>query len=90
MANVFLQMGKKWITPALDCGARDGVVRSWALAETGAEETLIESDQLQLATACFLSNSRYGVRSVAEIDGRPLAHLAASLQKNYRNEIFDL
>jgi len=30
------------------------------------------------------------VRGVAEIDGRPLAHLSASLQKNYRNEIFDL
>ena len=90
MANVFLQMGEKWMTPALDCGARDGVVRSWAIAQTGAEESLIESDQLQQATACFLTNSRYGVRGVAEIDGRPLAHLAAPLQKNYRNEIFDL
>jgi branched-subunit amino acid aminotransferase/4-amino-4-deoxychorismate lyase len=83
-------MGENWMTPALECGARDGVVRSWALAQTGAEESLIESDQLQLATACFLTNSRYGVRGVAEIDGRPLAHLAAPLQKIYLNEIFDL
>ena len=90
MANVFLQMGEKWMTPALECGARDGVVRSWAIAQTGAEESLIESDQLQQATACFLTNSRYGVRSVAEIDGRPLAQLVAPLQKNYRNEIFDI
>ncbi len=90
MANVFLQIGEKWLTPALESGARDGAVRSWARAQTGAEETLIESDQLQLATACFLTNSRYGVRSVSELDGRPLKNLVTSLQKNYLNEIFDV
>jgi branched-subunit amino acid aminotransferase/4-amino-4-deoxychorismate lyase len=90
MANVFLQIGEKWLTPALESGARDGAVRSWVRAQTGAEETLIESDQLQLATACFLTNSRYGVRSVSELDGRPLKNLVTSLQKNYLNEIFDV
>jgi branched-subunit amino acid aminotransferase/4-amino-4-deoxychorismate lyase len=90
MANVFLQIGENWLTPTLATGARDGAVRSWALAHTGAEETVIESEQLQLAKACFLTNSRYGVRSVAELDGRPLENLVVPLQQRYRNEIFDV
>ena len=90
MANVFLQIRENWLTPTLATGTRDGAVRSWAIAHTGAEETVIESEQLQLAKACFLTNSRYGVRSVAELDGRPLENIVAPLQQKYRHEIFDV
>lgn len=89
MANVFLKIGTNWLTPALASGARDGAVRAWAMAHTGAEETVIEIEQIHQAKACFLTNSRYGVRSVAELDGRPLENPIAPLQQKYRNEIFD-
>ena len=90
MANVFLQIGENWVTPALATGARDGAVRSWVISHTGAKETILESEHLHQATACILTNSRYGVRSVAELDGRPLQSFAGALQEKYRNEIFDL
>lgn len=89
MANVFLKIGSNWLTPTLASGARDGAVRAWAMAQTGAEETIIEIEQIHQAKACFLTNSRYGVRSVAELDGRPLENPIAPLQQKYRNEIFD-
>lgn len=84
MANVFLEVGGVWKTPALETGARDGVVRAWVDSQMPVEETLLAADDVAQCTACFLTNSRVGVRAVSEIDGRPLATDVSMLQKKYR------
>ena len=87
MANVFLEIGGVWKTPALETGARDGVVRAWVNGQMPVEETLLGAEDVARSTACFLTNSRIGVRAVSEIDARPLSADTASLQRTYR-ELF--
>ncbi len=89
MANIFLEIGGVWKTPALETGARDGVVRAWVREQMPVEETLLGPDDVAQCTACFLTNSRVGVREVSEIDRRPLRTDVAMLQKKYR-ELFAL
>ena len=88
MANVFLQIDGKWITPALETGARDGAVRSWVLSHFGVEEGILESRDVARCSAAFLTNSRIGIRSVREMDGRPLANEASGIQQKYFDDIF--
>ena len=87
MANVFLEIGGIWQTPALEAGARDGVVRAWVRKQMPVEEALLGPDDVARCSACFLSNSRIGVRAVSEIDGRPLRTDVAALQRLYRNQV---
>ena len=84
MANVFLEVGGVWKAPALETGARDGVVRAWVKEHMPVEEALLAADDVAQSTACFLTNSRIGVRAVSEIDGRPLRAGVADLQQLYR------
>lgn len=88
MANVFLQIDGKWITPALETGARDGAVRSWVLNRFSADEGILESRDVARCSAAFLTNSRIGIRSVRELDGRPLANEASGIQQKYLDDIF--
>jgi branched-subunit amino acid aminotransferase/4-amino-4-deoxychorismate lyase len=88
MANVFLQIDGKWVTPALETGARDGAVRSWVLSHFIADEGILEIRDVARCSAAFLTNSRIGIRSVRELDGRPLADDAASFQQKYFDDIF--
>ena len=87
MANVFLEIDGVWQTPAIESGARDGVVRAWVGKEMPVEEALIGPDDVARCTAGFFSNSRIGVRAVSEIDGRPLRTDVAALQRLYRNHV---
>ena len=87
MANVFLEIGGVWQTPALEAGARDGVVRAWVRKQMPVEEALLGPDDVTRCSACFLSNSRIGVRAVSEMDGRPLCTDVAALQRLYRSEV---
>lgn len=88
MANVFLQLDGTWVTPALETGARDGAVRSWVMTQFGAGEGILDSRDLARCSAAFLTNSRVGVRSVRELDGRPLLELATDIQQIYFDDIF--
>jgi branched-subunit amino acid aminotransferase/4-amino-4-deoxychorismate lyase len=88
MANVFLQIDGMWVTPALETGARDGAVREWVLEHFPVEEGIPGSLDTARCTAAFLTNSRMGIRSVAELDGRPLVDAAADIQQKYFDEIF--
>ena len=87
MANVFMEIGGVWKTPALEAGSRDGVVRAWVKEQMPVEETLLATDDVARSTACFLTNSRIGVRAVSEIDGRPLRTDVADLQQLYREHV---
>ena len=87
MANVFLQIDGRWVTPARETGARDGVVRAWAMERTSASEEVLDPSDVLRCSACFLTNSRVGIRAVAELDGRPLLLENVQLQKCYREEV---
>jgi branched-subunit amino acid aminotransferase/4-amino-4-deoxychorismate lyase len=88
MANVFLQIDGRWITPALETGARDGAVRAWVLRSLGADEEILAPESLRGATAAFLTNSRIGVRPVAVMDGRPLVDASQEIQRRYFDEVY--
>ena len=88
MANVFLRIQGRWITPALETGARDGVVRSWVLGALEVSEEILDTEALRCCSAGFLTNSRIGIRPIAELDGRPLEVACAEIQRSYFDEIF--
>jgi branched-subunit amino acid aminotransferase/4-amino-4-deoxychorismate lyase len=88
MANVFLRIDGTWTTPALETGARDGVVREWTLAMLDASESIHSPDALACCTSAFLTNSRMGIRTIAELDGRPLIDASAEIQQRYFDEVF--
>ncbi|MEX1118485.1 MAG: aminotransferase class IV [Terrimicrobiaceae bacterium] len=87
--NLFCVLRGRLITPALSSGARDGVIREWVLAQTGAEESLLSIDDLAAAGEVFLTNSRLGIATVSSLDGRqlpPPIH-AGPLAAAYREKI---
>jgi branched-chain amino acid aminotransferase len=88
MANVFLQIDARWVTPALETGARDGAVRAWVLERIDAQEEILDGDALRKCTAAFLTNSRIGVRAVSVMDGRPLADATSQIQRRYFDEVY--
>jgi branched-subunit amino acid aminotransferase/4-amino-4-deoxychorismate lyase len=88
MANVFLRIDGRWITPALETGARDGAVRAWVVQSIGADEEIPTPESLSRATAAFLTNSRIGIRPVAVMDGRPLEEASQEIQRRYFDEVY--
>ena len=88
MANVFLQIDSRWVTPALETGARDGAVRAWVLERIDAQEEILDGDALRKCTAAFLTNSRIGVRAVSVMDGRPLVDATSQIQRRYFDEVY--
>lgn len=88
VANIFLQLDGLWMTPALETGARDGAVRSWVMTQFGVGEGILDSRDVARCSAAFLTNSRVGIRSVCELDGRPLLDLVADIQQSYFDDIF--
>lgn len=87
MGNVFLEVEGGWKTPALETGARAGVIREWVMKHLPVEESLLDADSVARATSGFLTNSRVGIRPVAELDGRTLQTEATALQRIYRDNV---
>jgi len=87
MGNAFLEIGGTWKTPAIETGARDGVVREWVIKNLPVEEALLDANSVALAAACFVTNSRIGIRPVRELDGRALPADVAALQRLYREQV---
>ncbi len=73
MANAFVKTPAGWLTPSLDCGARDGVVRAWTLGNLAVQEADITRETLQDASSMFLTSSWIGLLPVHSLDGRPLS-----------------
>jgi branched-chain amino acid aminotransferase/4-amino-4-deoxychorismate lyase len=76
-ANLFWFEDGRLVTPALDCGVLDGIVRAETLkaaAELGLEAAEKHSgpDALVRARGLFLTNSLIGLRPVERLDGRPV------------------
>ena len=79
-ANLFWFEGDTLLTPALECGVLDGVMRGLVIdraARLGIAVHEVTATDLEGATGVFLTNSLIGVRPVHSIDGAPvIAHSA--------------
>ncbi len=70
-ANVFCRLGEHLVTPPVADGALPGIMRACVMeAETLIERSL-SVDDLRIADEVFLTSS-LSIRSVIEIDGRPV------------------
>jgi len=87
MGNVFVEIEGAWKTPALETGARNGVVREWVLQHLPVEEALLDANAVADATAGFVTNSRIGIRPVGELEGRTLRTDVDALQCLYREHV---
>ncbi|CAN5677335.1 aminotransferase class IV [soil metagenome] len=75
-ANLFWVRGGEVFTPALTCGALDGIVRRAVMVAVAVTEVAVGVQALADAEAIFLTNSLIGVRPVASLDGRALPRSA--------------
>ncbi|HEX8309955.1 MAG TPA: aminotransferase class IV, partial [Chthoniobacteraceae bacterium] len=73
MANVFLVHGGAVRTPALECGARNGVMRELVLKHLPVRQGSLFVQDVTSAEEIFLTSSWIGIRSVALVSGRPLS-----------------
>jgi len=70
-ANLFIVKDGQVLTPPLEDGALEGIVREEIMARCGAIERSLRVADLMLAEEIFLSNS-LGLQAVATIDGAPV------------------
>ncbi|MEO8205695.1 MAG: aminotransferase class IV [Chthoniobacterales bacterium] len=89
MANVFLYSGDRWITPRLDVGARNGVLREWLLKNSISEEAEIHRMDMASVEEIILVNSRIGVLPVGVLDGSALRGMQGGqkLAAKYLSEV---
>ncbi|MEO6053571.1 MAG: aminotransferase class IV [Chthoniobacterales bacterium] len=69
MANVFIYRKGKWMTPPLETGARNGVLREWFLKHGEGVEGAVSRKDIESAEEIILVNSRIGVMPVHSVDG---------------------
>jgi len=72
MANVFLKIDGRWITPSLNTECRNGVVRSWVQEQFTVIESTVSKEDVLRAESGSLTNSWMGIGVVETIDKRPL------------------
>jgi branched-chain amino acid aminotransferase/4-amino-4-deoxychorismate lyase len=68
-ANVFWLRGERLFTPALECGALDGIMRAQVLKAGEVTEVRACRAELNEAEAIFLTSSLVGLRPVSALDG---------------------
>ncbi|MDB5472478.1 MAG: 4-amino-4-deoxychorismate lyase [Caulobacter sp.] len=77
-ANLFWVRDGRLLTPALDCGVLEGIMRGLVIARARAKGIAVEEvragrEALDGAESLFLTNSLIGVRPVSMLDGRAVA-----------------
>lgn len=77
-ANLFWVRDGRLLTPSLDCGALEGIMRGVVIARARSHGIAVEEVQADRADldgvqGLFLTNSLIGVRAVSMLDGRPVA-----------------
>ena len=72
VANIVWRKDGLLFTPALDCGALDGVIRGRLIKSRTVREVRTGLETVFGADAVYLTNSLVGVRPVSRLDGRDL------------------
>jgi len=80
-ANVFWLEGGRLVTPALQCGVLDGIMRAKTIESAGlvglaVEESCVEPDRLVHAEAIFLTSSLIGLRPARALNGKQFEPIA--------------
>lgn len=84
MANVFVELDGKWVTPPTGCGARAGVTRDWVMQRRGIIERPLRHEALSRVTACFLTSCWQGPVPVSHLEGRALGtNFAEALREEF-------
>lgn len=73
MSNVFWLKSERLYTPALSTGCLPGTTREYVLENVECDEVEAGIDEIEAASAVFLTSAGLGVVEVAEFDERPLA-----------------
>ena len=81
MANVFVKKNGAWLTPPLGCGARDGVVRSWAIKKLSAHEHRLERADVLSSECALLTSSWLGLLPLHQVEDKVLLWDETQLQK---------
>lgn len=71
IANLFLVVEGRVVTPPVTDGALPGVMRAEAIAATGALERSLDPGDLTRAEEVFATNA-LGVKAIVQVDGRPV------------------
>ncbi len=78
-SNVFLYIGGRWLTPALNESGVEGVMRQYCLdsvfpaIDMHCEQAVLTKGDLDRCDAAFLTNSIKGVVPIKSIHGQPLS-----------------
>jgi branched-subunit amino acid aminotransferase/4-amino-4-deoxychorismate lyase len=88
MANVFLVQDGIVKTPAIECGARQGIVREWVLGACAVREGSLFVADVKGADEIFLTNSWMGIMPAGRVEGRAVrgGGIAAELRARYERE----
>jgi len=83
-SNVFWVQDGQLMTPPKSTGARAGVVREWVMNHFPVTEQIIHRASMEQIEEIFLTNSRIGIMSACELDGRKLAlEIALKIRRDY-------
>ncbi|MEY4444033.1 MAG: hypothetical protein RL301_112 [Actinomycetota bacterium] len=72
IANIALEIDRKWVTPPLTAGILNGVMRAVAIESKEIQVAPIDLAQLEKATRGILLTSLRIAQEISEIDGRKL------------------
>lgn len=92
MANLFVVMKDRLVTPQSHGDIRLGVVHNWIVSHYDVHEAHLTISDLEQAQDAFLTNSRIGILRIANLDEEPLLPhpLVDEVWRHYRSEVLDV
>lgn len=78
ISNVFIVTGKKLMTPSLDEGCVNGVMRKWLINRYQVKEGKLKMEDLLSANEIFLTNVIYGIRWVKQFRHKQYGNLMSA------------
>lgn len=71
-SNIYVRVGETILTPPLEDGAMDGIIRAQLIAQKFAQIGRIDAAMMAESQEIYLSNSITGLRKVTNFEGRAL------------------
>lgn len=68
VANIFVIKEGKIMTPKVECGLLNGIVRQWVVSNYEVEECKMTLDDLENSEGVFITNSLMGIMKVSMVN----------------------
>lgn len=81
--NLIALINNEYLTPSLEDGCIDGVLRSWLIEHKYCREISLTKEDLFSAQGIFLCNSVRGVQGFASINGTSLSRISTEIDKDF-------